>query len=126
MIKFYSIVLLITVVSLTSCGKTEKKIVDSNNGKNQLSILKFEDGKYIVNGKYNSNSKPNSNFVKADNIIEYHSGLAKWTANQIEIYSDYGAFDTISSNGKLKVIKVSTKKFESLKKDTIQYTYFYY
>ena len=71
------IILIISIASLTSCEKTEKKIVDSNNGENQLTILKFENGNYIVNGKYNSNHKPNSNFIKADNIIEYHSGLAK-------------------------------------------------
>ena len=124
--NFQKIVLLILFVSHTSCGKTEKKVVDSNNGKNQLTVLKFENGKYIVNGKYNSTKKPNSNFIKSDNIIEYHTGLAKWTENRIEIYSPYGTLDTTGANGKLKVVRVSTKEFEELKKDTIQYTYFYY
>lgn len=124
--NFQKIVLLISLVSLTSCGKTEKKIVESNNGENQLTVLKFENGNYIVNGKYNSNEKPHSNFVKTDNIIEYHTGLVKWSENQIVIYSQYGTFDTIAANQKLKVIKVSTREFEELKKDTIQYTYFYY
>ena len=91
-----------------------------------MTILKVDNGKYIVNGQYNSKEKPKSNFVRADSIIEYHIGLAKWTENGIEIYSPYGTFDTTRANGKLKVINISTKEFEELKKDTIQYTYFYY
>ena len=124
--NFSKIVLLITVFSLTNCGKIEKKKVDSNNGKNQLTILKLENNKYIVNGKYNSDKKPNFEYIKSDVFYEYQTGLAKWTKNRLEIYSQYGTFDTIAANGKLKVIEVSTKKFEELKKDTIQYTYFYY
>ena len=120
------IVLLITFVALTSCGKIEKKIVDSNNEKNQLTILKFENGKYIVNGKYSSVEKPNSDYIKSDVYYEYHVGLAKWTENRIDIYFQYGTFDTVAANGKLKIIKVSTKEFEELKNDTIQYTYFYF
>ncbi|WP_157466068.1 hypothetical protein [Belliella baltica] len=126
MIKLFKIVLLITVVILTSCGRIEKKIIDSNNGKNQLTVLYFGNGKYIVDGKYNSNIKPNFDYLKSDNFYEYHTGLAKWTVNGIEIYSQYGTFDTIATNGKLIINKVSSKEFEELKKNTDQYTYFYY
>lgn len=114
------------MLCLTSCGKTEKKIIVSNNGKNQLTILIFDDGKYIINGKYNSDEKPDINYIKSDSFYEYHTGLAKWTENRIEIFSQYGNFDTINSNGKIKVFKVVTKEFEELKKDSAQYTYFYY
>ena len=124
--KLIKIFLLSTVISLIGCGKNEKKIVDLNNGKNQLTILKFDDGKYIINGKYNSDQKPNIDYIKSDIFYEYHSGLAKWTENRIEIFSHYGDFDNINSNGKIKVFKVSTKEFEELKKDSVQYTYFYY
>ena len=124
--NFYIIVVLFIVLSLTSCEKIEKKIVDSNIGENRLTILKFDDGKYIVNGEYNSDVKPTSDFIKADLILEYHIGLAKWNENRIEIYSQYGTFDTIAANGKLKLIKISTKEFEELKKDKTQYTHFYY
>ncbi|WP_434035501.1 hypothetical protein [Formosa sp. 4Alg 33] len=124
--KLIKIFLLITVLWLTGCRKNEKKIVDLNNGKNQLTILKFDDGKYIINGKYNSDQRPNIDYIKSDIFYEYHTGLAKWTENRIEIFSQYGNFDTINSNGKIKVFEVSTKEFEELKKDSVQYTYFYY
>jgi hypothetical protein len=124
--KLIKIFLLITVLWLIGCGKNEKKIVDLNNGKNQLTILKFDDGKYIINGKYNSDQKPIIDYIKSDIFFEYHIGLAKWTENRIEIFSQYGNFDTINSNGKIKVFKVSTGEFEELKRDSVQYTYFYY
>ena len=124
--KLIKIFLLCAVLSLIGCGKNEKKIIDLNNGKNQLTILKFEDGKYLINGKYNSDQKPNNDYIKFDNFYEYHSGLAIWTKNRVEIFSQYGDFDTINSNGKIKVSKVTTKEFERLKKDSVQYTYFYY
>ena len=124
--KLIKIFLVITVLWLTGCGENEKKIVDLNNGKSQLTILKFNDGKYIINGKYNSDQKPNTDYIKSDIFYEYHAGLAKWTENRIEIFSQYGDFDTINSNGKIKVSKVTTKEFEKLKKDSVQYTYFYY
>jgi len=114
------------MVGLTSCEKTEKKIIVSNDGKNQLTILKFDNGKYLINGKSNSDEKPNINYIKLDRFYEYHTGLAKWTENRIKIFSQYGNFDTINSNGKIKVFKIETKKFEELKKDSLQYTYFYY
>lgn len=124
--KSIKIFLLCAVLSLIGCGKNEKKIIDLNNGKNQLTILKFDDGKYLINGMYDSDQKPNINYIKSDIFYEYHSGLAKWTENRIEIFSQYGNFDTINSNGKIKVSKVTTKEFERLKKDSVQYTYFYY
>lgn len=120
------IVFLISMLCMTSCGKTEKKIIVSNNGKNKLTILIFDDGKYIINGKYNSDEKPDINYIKSDSFYEYHTGLAKWTENRIEIFHQYGNFDTINSNGEIKVFKVVTKEFEELKKDSAQYTYFYY
>ena len=124
--KLIKIFLLFAVLSLIGCGKNEKKIIDLNNGKNQLTILKFDDGKYLINGKYNSDQKPNIDYIKSDIFYEYHTGLAKWTKNRVEIFSQYGDFDTINSNGKIKVSKVTTKEFERLKKDSVQYTYFYY
>ncbi|WP_019039724.1 hypothetical protein [Psychroflexus tropicus] len=124
--KLIKLFLLSTVLWLTSCDKNEKKIVDLNNGKNQLTILRFDDGKYLINGRYNSDGKPNVDYLKSDVFYEYHSGLAKWTENRIEIFSHYGNFDTINSNGKFKVFEVTTKEFEELKKDSVQYTYFYY
>ena len=124
--KLSKLALFISFVLLTGCGKIEKKIVDSNNGENQLTLLKFGNEKYIVDGNYNSDKRPNFDYIKSDVILEYHTGLAKWTTNGIEIYSHYGTFDTMTSNGRLKVIEVSTKEFEELKKDTVQYTYFYY
>src|SRR5690606_4341893 len=124
--KLIKIFLLITILWLTSCVKNEKKIVDLNNGKNQLTILKFDDGKYIINGKYNSDQKPSIDYIKSDIFFEYHTGLSKWTENRIEIFSQYGDFDTINSNGKIKVFEVYTGEFEELKNDSVQYTYFYY
>ena len=124
--KSIKIFLLCTALLLIGCEKNKKKIVDLNDGKNQLTILKFDDGKYLINGKYNSEQKPNIDYIKSDIFYEYHSGLAKWTENRIEIFSQYGDFDTINSNGKIKVFKISTNEFEELKKDSVQYTYFYY
>lgn len=124
--KLIKILLLCTVLSLIGCGKNEKKIIDFNNGKNQLTFLKFDDGKYLINGKYKSDQKPNIDYIKSDIFYEHQNGLAKWTGNRIEIFSQYGDFDTINSNGKIKVSKVTTKEFETLKKDSVQYTYFYY
>ncbi len=111
--------MLITVLFFINCWKIDKKVVSLKNDEKHLTILKLENAKYLINGKYHSDKKPQTDYIKADKLLEWHSGLAKWNESQIEIYSHYGAFDTLASNGKLKIIKVSTKEFEELKKDTI-------
>ena len=76
--------ILITLLLFVNCGEIDKKVVSLQNDEKNLTILKLENDKYLINGKYHSDKKPQTDYIKADNLLEWHSGLARWNENQIE------------------------------------------
>ena len=119
--------LILISVLLSSCtDKTDKKIIYYANGINSITIIKDGNKKYLMNGKYKSEEIPKSDFILNDSNLEYFSGLAKWTKNSLEVYCTYGNFENSNTSEKIKYNKISTKEFEKLKKDSLNYLYFYY
>ena len=119
--------LILISVLLSSCtDKTDKKIIYYANGINSITIIKDGNKKYLMNGKYKSEEIPKSDFILNDSNLEYFSGLAKWTKKSLEVYCTYGNFENSNTSEKIKYNKISTKEFEKLKKDSLNYLYFYY
>lgn len=119
--------LILISVLLSSCtDKTDKQIIYTDNGINSITIIKDGNKKYLMNGEYKSEELPKSDFILNDSNLEYFPGLAKWTKNSLEVYSTYGNFEKSKTSEKIKYNKVSTKEFEKLKKDSLNYFYFYY
>lgn len=115
------------ILFLTSCGKDfEKIIVNSDDGKNSLTILKTNTEIYLINGNYESEKKPYDEYIQNNGGIEYYRGLINWSTNMTKIYTDYGIYDTTHTNSRIKLIKLTTSEFENLKKDSLNHKYFYY
>ena len=122
----YFIFILLTLLSFSCKREIDKKVITSADKQNAISILKASDGYYLVDGVYQSDSIPEDNYILNKGGLEYYVGLVNWTKNQTLIYSTYGTYDTTKTGSRLKQIIVSTKEFEQLKGDSLNFNYFYY
>lgn len=126
--KIIKLILAITSLSsLTSCeDEVNKKLIYSWDKVNAITILTMESNHYFVNGDYQFKTIPTNRYIVNKSSLEYFTGLVKWTSSGVEIYQTYGQFDESRSEGEMKYFKVSTKEFETLRRDSLNYVYFYY
>lgn len=103
-----------------------KKTIYSDDKLNAITIFHTKNKSYIIYGEYKSDCIPKNDFIKNESELEYFGGLGKWIGNGVEIYSTYGSFESDESTGKITNKIVTTKRFEELKRDSLNYKYFYY
>ncbi|NVK41431.1 MAG: hypothetical protein HWE39_09315 [Oceanospirillaceae bacterium] len=124
--RLISLITTYLILMLLGCDGTNKEIISTRDNKNHLTILNTEDGKYLIHGEYEADVLPPSGYLKADSFFEWQACLVKWTDDKIEIFSTYGSFDTLNAGGVFKTVRVTTKEFEELKRDSLEYIYFYF
>ena len=124
---FKSILIVTCLLTLSGCtDKIQKKTIYSSDNKNVITILISENNKFIVNGDYQSDKLPSEGYLLNNSILEYFPALVRWTPEMTEIYSQYGSFKTNKTGERLKHFEISTSEFEKLKRDSLNYRYFYY
>jgi hypothetical protein len=127
MTLFKSTLIVACTLTLSGCAESiEKKIISSSDNKNVITVIISENNKYIVNGEYKSDKLPSEKYILNNSSIEYFPALVRWTPEMTEIYSLYGSFKTNSTGQRLKHFAISTSEFERLKRDSLNYKYFYY
>ena len=125
----FGIVIILLTFLITGCKEDiQKRTIYSEDKEKAITVIHFGDRNktYLINEQYGPITIPGNNYILNNHsVLENFIGLVKWTDSTTVIYTQYGEFDSSNAGDDFYLKRISTKKFEEMKKDTVRYKYFY-